>query len=416
MAADGQDIDSFFNSFLEKWVLANPEMATNMRLFSGDVQNRLDSQLSDISDEAAHARIARAKEGLAELKKFDRAKLTPEQKFSAEMMEYQLKDIVAEEPFLNYSFPLNQFGGVQVRLPSLMTDIHPMKTQRDAENYLARLSAAGGKINQAMGIMQDRARQGVRLPGFISVETVAQMKRFTEPDPATNILVSSFAERLSKIGTIDASKKAAMTASAEKIVRDSIYPAYRGAMDGLATVNAKATDDAGLWRLPHGAVQEDRVSGWPDHGSVREAAGGLQLSGYAKCAGSNTGGLREDSEGEQRAVAGGVRQEAEGELHCAEDSRVPGGECGGELFGSAEGWVAAGDCAHPAGGAEVPEARDADARRARGDTGAPLPDCVAGGNDFAAGVPQAESLRIDVGVHGGLGVVCGAAGVGAGLV
>ena len=39
MAADGQDIDSFFNSFLEKWVLANPEMATNMRLFSGDVQD-----------------------------------------------------------------------------------------------------------------------------------------------------------------------------------------------------------------------------------------------------------------------------------------------------------------------------------------------------------------------------------------
>jgi uncharacterized protein (DUF885 family) len=253
MAADGQDIDGFFNSFLEKWVLANPEMATNMRLFSGDVQDRLDSQLSDISDEAAHARIARAKDGLAELKRFDRTRLTPEQKISAEMMEYQLKDIVAEEPYLKYSFPLNQFGGVQVRLPSLMTDIHPMKTERDAENYLARLSAAGGKINQAMGIMQDRAKQGIRLPGFISVETVAQMKRFTEPEPASNILVASFAERLSKIGTIDPAKKAAMTASAEKIVRDSIYPAYRGAMDGLATVNAKATEDAGLWRLPHGA-------------------------------------------------------------------------------------------------------------------------------------------------------------------
>jgi uncharacterized protein (DUF885 family) len=253
VAADAIGIDRFFDSFLEKWVMANPEQATSMRLFSGEVQDRLDGKLADISDEAAHARIARAKEGLAELKKFDRSKLTPEQKISAEMMEYQLTDVVAEEPFLAYNFPLNQFGGVQVRLPTLMTDVHPLRNQRDAENYLARLSAAGAKINQAMGIMQDRSKQGIRLPGFISVETVGQMKRFTAPEPADNILVSSFAERLKKIGTIDEQKKTAMVQSAEKLVRESVYPAYRGAMDGLATVNAKASNDAGLWRLPHGA-------------------------------------------------------------------------------------------------------------------------------------------------------------------
>jgi uncharacterized protein (DUF885 family) len=253
VAAEATGIDKFFDSFLERWVMANPEQATSMRLFSGDLQDRLDAQLTDISDAAAHARISRAREGLAELKKFDRSRLTPEQKISAEMMEYQLTDVVAEEPFLAYSFPLNQFGGIQVRLPTLMTDVHPLRNQHDAENYLARLSAAGAKINQAMAIMQDRSKQGIRLPGFISVETVGQMKRFTAPEPGENILVSSFAERLKKIETIDAQKKKAMVQSAEKLVRDSVYPAYRGAMDGLATVNAKASNDAGLWRLPHGA-------------------------------------------------------------------------------------------------------------------------------------------------------------------
>lgn len=253
VAADSPNIDRFFDSFLEQWVMANPEMATNMRLFSGAVEDRLDSQLADISDAAAHARIARAKEGLASLSKFDRSKLTPQQRISAEMMEYQLSDIVAEEPFLAYSFPLNQFNGVQVRLPSLMTDLHPMRNQRDAENYLARLQAAGPKIDQAMAITRDRSKQGILLPGFISVETVGQMKRFTAPDPERNILVASFAERLKSIGTIDDQKKSAMVASAAKIVRDSVYPAYRGTMDGLATVNSKASDDAGLWRLPKGA-------------------------------------------------------------------------------------------------------------------------------------------------------------------
>ncbi len=252
-AADSLNIDEFFNSFLEKWVMANPEMATGMRLFSGDVQDRLDGQLTDIGDDAAQARISRAKDGLAGLKKFDRAKLTPEQRISAEMFEYQLSDIVAEEPFLAYNFPLNQMSGIQSRLPSLFTDLHPLRNPKDAENYLARLSAAGSKIDQALNITQSRAKQGIRLPGFIAFETIGQMKRFTQPAPAQNILVTSFAERLKKINSIDDAQKRAMTASAEKLVRESIYPAYRRAVDGLATDNARATDDAGLWRLPHGA-------------------------------------------------------------------------------------------------------------------------------------------------------------------
>ena len=252
-AVPGADIDRFFQDFFESWVRADPEMATSMRIFPADVQNKLDSKLSDISDQAAHTRIARAKEGLAALAKFDRAKLTAAQRFSADMLDYQLRDIVGEEPYLAYRFPLNQFMGVQVRLPGLMTDLHPLGTRLDAENYLSRLEAAGPKIDQALRIMQDRAKQGIRLPGFISVETVGQMKRFTTPEPAQNILVSSFADRLKKVDEIDAPKRAAMIGSAEKLVRDNVYPAYRRAMDGLATANAKATNDAGLWRLPKGA-------------------------------------------------------------------------------------------------------------------------------------------------------------------
>ena len=252
-AAPAPDIDRFFQDFLEQWVRANPEMATSMRLFTGDVQDQLDSQLSDISDAAAHARISQARAGLADLNKFDRKQLTAAQRFSADMLEYQLKDVIAEEPFLNYRFPLDQFRGVQVRFPGLMTDLHPLKTRRDAENYLSRLRAGGPKIDQALRLMQDRAKQGVRLPGFVSVETVNQMKRFTTPPPEQNILVASFAERLAKIDALDARQRAAMVASAGKLVADDIYPAYRRAMDGLATANATATNDAGLWRLPKGA-------------------------------------------------------------------------------------------------------------------------------------------------------------------
>ena len=143
-------------------------------------------------------------------------------------------------------------GGVQARLPTLLTDVHPMRTRQDAENYLARLGIAGPKIDQALKLTQQRARQNVRIPGFIAVETMGQMRRFTAPDPTENILVTSFARRVKLIETIDPKQQADMVSRAQQIVSSSLYPAYHRAIDGLATENAKATEDAGLWRFPKG--------------------------------------------------------------------------------------------------------------------------------------------------------------------
>jgi uncharacterized protein (DUF885 family) len=245
-------IDQFFEEFMQEWVRSDPEAATSLRMLPPDEQDRLDSKLTEISDVALHARVSLAKDGLARLRKFDRAKLTAEQQLSAEIFEYQMQLEVEQERFLPLEFPLNQFTGVQVRFPTLMTNIHPVRKARDAENYVARLEAFGPKLDEALKMMQDRARQGIRLPGFISVETVNQMKRFTAPDPKENILVTSFASRLSSVPGLDAPKRDTLTASAEKIVRESVYPAYRRSLDGLATMNASASNDAGLWRLPQG--------------------------------------------------------------------------------------------------------------------------------------------------------------------
>ena len=40
------------------------------------------------------------------------ARLTASQRVSADVMRWQLDAIVREEPFLDYNFPLDQFGGV----------------------------------------------------------------------------------------------------------------------------------------------------------------------------------------------------------------------------------------------------------------------------------------------------------------
>ncbi len=253
LTAQSLDLDRFFQEFLEQWVKAEPESATAMRLFTGEEQDRLDSRLNDISDQAMHARIARARDGLTRLGRFDAAKFSPAQRLSVEMLRWLLTDIVQEEQFFDHRFPLNQFGGTQVRLISLLTDLHPLRNRQDAENYLTRLRDVGNKLDQANAVMQDRAAKGIRPPSFILAETTAQMRRFIMPEPEKNILVTSLAERLDKIKDMGTLAIAGYRGQATRALRDSVYPAYRRALDGLETIAAKANPDAGLWRLPRGA-------------------------------------------------------------------------------------------------------------------------------------------------------------------
>src|SRR5438105_3903792 len=48
-------------------------------------------------------------------------------------------------------------------------------------------------------------------------------------------------------------RRAELRASAERLVADQVYPVWRKAKALLEAEASKASDDAGLWRLPKGA-------------------------------------------------------------------------------------------------------------------------------------------------------------------
>src|SRR5439155_26825192 len=80
-------IDDFFNSFTAEWVRGNPNLATSARYFTGAQQDALEQQLTPVGDAYQRSRIQLARKGLADLRKFDRSKMTPVQRQSAELLE-----------------------------------------------------------------------------------------------------------------------------------------------------------------------------------------------------------------------------------------------------------------------------------------------------------------------------------------
>ncbi len=255
LAAAETGFDAWLDRFTADWVREDPQLATESQYFTGAEQDALDRRLTPVTAAYQQQKAARARQGLTELAKFDRATLSPTQRISAAMFAWQLKDIIGDVEFDDYNYSLEQFNGAQANVLSFLNNSHSIRHVRDAENYLARLGQIPALIDDLIAGAKAREAKGILPPRFIIDSTVAQMERFVAPEPAANLLVVSLATRTAELKDLPAARRTELTAAAEKLVRDAIVPAYRQAIALLLEQRPRATDEAGITRFPGG----DRV-------------------------------------------------------------------------------------------------------------------------------------------------------------
>lgn len=248
-----QTVEAFFNDFTAEWIRGDPNLATSLRYFQGEEQDQLDRQLTPLTPAYELERIELAKQGLARLRNLDRAGTSRLLRASADLLERQLQFVVDAQPFLDYGLPpLNQFLGANTALPSLLMDIHPIASERDAENYVAKLGLFDVRMSEAIAEAQRLEARGIIPPRFILDATIKQMYRFVDPSPGRNPLATTLEQKMSRIDSISGEKRAALLAEADQIIAEQVYPAWRKGIELLETQIPRATDQAGLSRLEGG--------------------------------------------------------------------------------------------------------------------------------------------------------------------
>jgi uncharacterized protein (DUF885 family) len=245
--------DTWAENLAAQAMRADPEGATRTQYFSGDEQDALDRRLTPITKEYRREQVAFARRALEALVSFDREKLDAQQRVSARLIEWHMQQVVQGEPFEDHRFIFEHFRGLHVRLVNFLSQLHPIRTSRDAENYLARLGEVAGQIDEGIAQAKDTADRGFLMPDFITQSSIGTLDRFLEGGPAHNVLVTSFEERVGKVDELTAANRKALVAAAEKLVREEISPAFERARAMLLDQLPQTNSDAGLWRLPHGA-------------------------------------------------------------------------------------------------------------------------------------------------------------------
>lgn len=250
-AQDGA-FDAWANKLAAEEIRSEPEAATRSQYFSGEEQDQLDRELTPFTKAHRAEKIGFARRALEDLSQFDRDKLAPQQRVSARLIEWHMQQVLKSEAFDDHKFVFDQFRGLHVQLVQFMTQVHPIRNRRDAENYLARLEQVSVRLDEGIAQAKSRAARGYLMPDFITKSAIGTLDRLLDKPASQSIFVTSFSERAAKVKEISDSDRKLMTAAAEKIASEKIIPALERTRGLLKEQLPTTTTDAGLWRLPHG--------------------------------------------------------------------------------------------------------------------------------------------------------------------
>ncbi len=187
-------LHAFFEREFLNDLAENPETATFLGVAGHD------DRLTDFAPESAQRRRARVRSAIAELQRFNPAKLSAQDRLSREVMlddlrrTAQMQALFGPLPFdagTDLWLPITTMWGPHETWSSLAKAL-PMLTPRDFENYLKRLDAMPRVLDQLTATMRAGMRWGWVPPRAAMVRVPALLDTFVAEDPTATPLWEPF--------------------------------------------------------------------------------------------------------------------------------------------------------------------------------------------------------------------------------
>jgi len=243
-------LDAIANDLLDQ----SPEYLTALGLDSG-ARAAFRGKVGDRSP-AARARtypdIAKYERMLADVR---RDALDGHDRYLFDSIKYLLANGAASKRFAYGSvgalgggtpYTITQQDGSYQGTGEFLNSVQPVKTAQDAEYYLQRLSGWPQVLDYETAQFRRDAGMGVIPPDFLLDTALKQLKEVRAEAPEKAGIVTSLVGRTKDI-------PGDWGARAAKILSGTVYPALDRQIAAVTEIRARATQDAGVWKLPQGA-------------------------------------------------------------------------------------------------------------------------------------------------------------------
>lgn len=247
---EGLPIDAFFEESYKLLLLRDPEYLTELGI--AELYGVGNDQLTNISDAYIRETYELHAAILELLREYDRSQLTPEQQISYDVYEWYLDDVVRQQEFMYYDYPVTHFiTGVQNQLIHFFTDIHPVTNKKDAQDYITRLQQVDTKFDQLIEGLRLREEAGIVPPRFIIQWSLYDIGRIARGTAQYLPFYTAFEEKVDALD-ISAEEKQALLQDAERAIDESVIPAFQALRDYLEYLESVAPTDDGVWQFPKG--------------------------------------------------------------------------------------------------------------------------------------------------------------------
>lgn len=251
-------VQALLATMAEEILAEYPENAAALGL-DKDQRAALKSRLTDRSPAGASRRAAAAARRLAQLRAFDERALSEATRIDLGVVRtahelavtghrFPYGDVVIlnnQWSYRNTPYVVAQNSGAFVEYPDFLDTSHGIASAADAEAYLERLAAYGANLDGETAQLRRNFAQGVIAPAFLLDKTLRQLRAArTQPTSEWGV-VTSIARRTRDIAGDWAGR-------ARRIADSGIAPALDRQIAELERHRARATSDAGVWKLPDG--------------------------------------------------------------------------------------------------------------------------------------------------------------------
>jgi uncharacterized protein (DUF885 family) len=224
---------------------------------------RWNDQISDFSQAAIDADLAKSRDFLKRFEAVDTTGFPEQEVLNQELMVRGLKEDLEGAKFRGWLMPVNQISGIHLmtpQFPSFLT----FTTVKDYDDLITRYRKLPRAFDQTIGHMRAGMAAGLMPPKFLLEKVVIQIEGIAATDPEKSPFAAPLAQMPKDIPEAEQKRIREQMLGA---IRDSIVPAYVKLGKFVKEEYVpKGRTEPGMWSLPSGearyawAVQQSTTS------------------------------------------------------------------------------------------------------------------------------------------------------------
>lgn len=245
-------LDAFFERYWEQRLELDPVFRTYL-----GVGEKHDTW-GDIGDEGKLARLDHAEASLKAMRvTFDPATLPDDAALSYRLFEVDVERFLATREWYQHDYPITSVRGQHTWLATFLMTIQPLEAPEDVDDWLARLADLDTQLGVIERQIRDREAKGILPPKFMFGPAIDGVENLLVGAPFDGEgecpLRAVFRKKLDGMdpALTEAQAKAHLE-TLDRILLDEVGPAYRAMIDVLREQEGRASDEAGIWKLPEG--------------------------------------------------------------------------------------------------------------------------------------------------------------------